>query len=101
VTRAEPSSGRVHEVELTAVVETSAAIELEHRVELGLSELRLAVLGIVVGVGLSAAALGLAAGGWAWGLVAGTGSVVAVGVVLRTRRLRRPAMRLARWLALE
>jgi hypothetical protein len=88
---AEPGSYRI----------TGAPAELEHRLELGLSELRLAVLGIVLGVGLSAAAIGLAAAGWVGGLVAGIGSVVAVAFVLRTRGLRRQAMRLARWLAPE
>ena len=96
-----PSTGRVHEVTLTAAVETNAAIEVGRRLELGLSELRLAVLGIVLGVGLSAAALGLAAGGSVGGVVAGIGSVAAVAVVLRKRGLRRQAMRLARWLAPE
>jgi hypothetical protein len=71
-------------VTITPAEETDQAMPLDYRLELGLSEIRLAVLGIVLGVGLSAAAIGLAAGGWVGGLVAGIWSVVAV-VVVRGR----------------
>jgi hypothetical protein len=41
-----------------------------------LTELRLAVLGIIVSVGLGAADIGLTAGGWAVALTAGLGSAL-------------------------
>jgi hypothetical protein len=56
---------------------------------------------MILGVGLGAAALGLAVDGWRGALVAGVGSVIALAAVLRTGRLGQQAMRLARWLAPE
>jgi hypothetical protein len=47
-----------------------------------LTELRLAVLGIIVSVGLAAADIGLTAGGWAVALAAGVGSALAFLVLL-------------------
>jgi hypothetical protein len=41
-----------------------------------LAELRLAVIGIIISVGLGAADIGLSAGGWMAALVAGVGSMV-------------------------
>jgi hypothetical protein len=95
----EHPTGRLHEVELTAVVPTQASIG--RRVKLGLTDRRLGVLGMILGVGLGAAALGLAVDGWRGALVAGVGSVIALAAVLRTGRLGQQAMRLARWLAPE
>jgi hypothetical protein len=60
--------------------------ELARRVATGtdrwLTELRLAVLGIIVSVGLAAADIGLTAGGWAVALAAGVGSALAFLVLL-------------------
>jgi hypothetical protein len=57
-----------------------------------LTELRLALLGIILSVGIGAADIGLQVGGWVAGLVAGVGSVLVLGAVLwRIRpRERRP-----------
>lgn len=41
-----------------------------------LAELRLAVVGIIISVGIGAADIGLSAGGWAAALAAGIGSVL-------------------------
>ncbi len=67
-----------YEQELAETIGTST--------ERWLAELRLAVIGIVVSIGLGAADIGLSAGGWAAALAAGVGSVVIfVGVLWRLR----------------
>jgi hypothetical protein len=66
--------GRTYEEELAATVTTGAARWL--------AELRLAVLGIIVSVGIGAADIGLQAGGWMGALAAGVGSVVVLIAVL-------------------
>jgi hypothetical protein len=66
--------GRFDEEELTAAVKTG--------VERWLTELRLAMFGIVISVGIGAADIGLQAGGWVGGLVAGVGSVAILLVIL-------------------
>lgn len=60
--------GRMDEKELTAAVKPGA--------ERWLTELRLAIFGIIISVGIGAADIGLQAGGWVGGLVGGVGSVV-------------------------
>ena len=65
---------RFDEAELTAAVTTGA--------ERWLTELRLAMFGIVISVGIGAADIGLQAGGWVGGLVAGVGSVAILLVIL-------------------
>ena len=56
-----------------------------------LTELRLALFGIIAGVGIGAADIGLSAGGWVGGLVAGIGSVVILVAILWRLRPRGPA----------
>jgi hypothetical protein len=72
--------GSAYEEELTAVVTTGA--------ERWLAELRLAVLGIILSVGIGAADIGLQVGGWVGGLVAGGGSVIVLGALLWRNRPR-------------
>jgi hypothetical protein len=68
----------MYEQELTATIKTGA--------ERWLTELRLALVGIILSVGIGAADIGLSVGGWVGGLVAGVGSVVVLSAVLwRTR----------------
>ena len=62
------------EEELTAAVKPGA--------ERWLTELRLAVFGIIISVGIGAADIGLQVGGWVGGLAAGLGSVVVLVAVL-------------------
>jgi len=71
---ADPSQPLGYEDELTATVKTGA--------ERWLTELRLALFGIIISVGIGAADIGLQAGGWVGGLVAGVGSVVVLTAVL-------------------
>jgi hypothetical protein len=59
---------RVYEDELTATVKSGG--------ERWLTELRLAIFGIIISVGIGAADIGLEVGGWVGGLVGGVGSVV-------------------------
>jgi hypothetical protein len=72
--------GRAYEEELTATVTTGA--------ERWLTELRLALIGIIVSVGIGAADIGLQVGGWVGGLAAGVGSVVVLLAVLWRARPR-------------
>ena len=60
--------GRAHEQELAETIGTGT--------ERWLAELRLAVVGIAVSVGLGAADIALDAGGWEVALAAGLGSTV-------------------------
>jgi hypothetical protein len=70
--------GPMYEEELTATVKAGE--------ERWLTELRLALFGIILSVGIGAADIGLQVGGWAGGLVAGVGSVIVlVAVLWRTR----------------
>jgi hypothetical protein len=70
--------GRFDEEELTAAVKTGT--------ERWLTELRLAIFGIVISVGIGAADIGLQAGGWVGGLVAGVGSVAILLAILWATR---------------
>ena len=63
-----------HEEELTATVKSGAGRWL--------TELRLAIFGIIISVGIGAADIGLQVGGWVGGLVGGIGSVVVLVAVL-------------------
>jgi hypothetical protein len=70
--------GHAYEKELTAVVTTGG--------ERWLAELRLALIGIILSVGIGAADIGLQVGGWVGALVAGVGSVIVlVGLLWRAR----------------
>ena len=74
-------TGRAYEHELAEAVSSGA--------DRWLAELRLAVIGIIISVGLGAADIGLSAGGWIVALIAGLGSVVVcIGLLwwLRPRR---------------
>ena len=62
----------IHEKEMTATVGTTASLSGSAAVERGLNELRLAVLGILVGIGLSVG-FGIEARWWIQ-LLAGIGS---------------------------
>jgi hypothetical protein len=64
--------GRVYEREGTLVVGTN--VSTETRVVRGVNERRLGVLGLVLGVGLSALAIGLAVDGWRGAIVAAVGA---------------------------
>jgi len=76
------SPGRAYEEELTATVSTGAGRWL--------TELRLALIGIIISVGIGAADIGLSVGGWVAGLAAGLGSVVVFVVVMWWLRPRQP-----------
>ena len=67
-----PSRG--YEEELTATVGAGG--------ERWLTELRLAIFGIIISVGIGAADIGLQVGGWVGGLVGGIGSVVVLVAIL-------------------
>ena len=77
----EQPAGRAYEQELAATVTGS---------ERWLTELRLAVIGIIISVGLGAADIGLSAGGWQAALIAGVGSVAILVAILWRLRPRRP-----------
>jgi hypothetical protein len=76
-----PPTGRSYEQELSETVSTGA--------DRWLAELRLAVIGIIISVGLGAADIGLSAGGWIAALVAGMASVVVVTALFWWLRPRR------------
>jgi hypothetical protein len=65
---------RRYEEQLTTAIATGG--------ERWLAELRLAVLGIILSVGIGAADIGLQVGGWVGGLAAGVGSVAVLLAVL-------------------
>lgn len=73
--------GRTYEQELAETVATGT--------ERWLAELRLAVVGIAVSVGLGAADIALDAGGWAVALAAGIGSTLVFLALLWRLRPRR------------
>jgi hypothetical protein len=75
-------TGGGYEHELTEAISSGA--------DRWLAELRLAVVGILISVGLGAADIGLTAGGWFAALVAGAGSVVVCVVLFWWLRPRRP-----------
>jgi hypothetical protein len=92
----EQPRGRVFRQEITATVGTKASIG--RSIEWATSEIRLAILGIVVSVALGAASIGLVAGGWIGGLIAGLVSALLLVAFLKIRWLRNEAMRFARWI---
>ena len=73
-------SAAVYEQELAETVGTGT--------ERWLTELRLAVIGIIIGVGIGAADIGLSAGGWVAALAAGVGSVLVLLVLFWRLRPR-------------
>lgn len=75
-------ASRTQEEKLTATVTSGA--------ERWLIELRLAIFGIIISVGIGAADIGLQVGGWVGGLAAGVGSVVALMAILRAARPSSP-----------
>ena len=75
---ADPRHPLGREDDLTATVATSA--------ERWLTELKLAIFGIIISVGIGAADIGLQAGGWVGGLVAGVGSVAILLAILWAAR---------------
>lgn len=81
VTGPKQSAGRAYEQELTTTITGS---------DRWLTELRLAVIGIIISVGLGAADIGLSAGGWLAALIAGVGSVLVFGALLWWLRPRKP-----------
>jgi hypothetical protein len=72
---------RVYEQELAEAVATST--------DRWLAELRLAVIGIAISVGLGAADIALTAGGWGAALAAGVGSTLVFIALLWRLRPRR------------
>ena len=72
--------GRAYEHELVDTVSAAS--------DRWLTELRLAVIGIIISVGIGAADIGLSAGGWAVALAAGVGSVVLLVALLWRLRPR-------------
>lgn len=80
----EPHEPKVHEVAMTAGVKVSASAEAS--VERGLNELRLAVLGILVGIGL-AVGFGVSAW-WPARVAAGFGAFGAACLLIRWKRSR-------------
>jgi hypothetical protein len=73
--------GRAYERELAETISSGA--------DRWLAELRLAVVGIVISVGIGAADIGLSAGGWTAALAAGVGSVLVLIALLWWLRPRR------------
>jgi hypothetical protein len=95
---AKETPDRVVEKEMTATVGVTATGD--YSVEWAINELRLAVLGILISVALAAAAIGLVAGDWVGGLIAGVASAVILIAILKVERLRNQTMRFARWVVL-
>jgi hypothetical protein len=75
-----PPHGRDYEQELTETISSGA--------DRWLAELRLAVVGIIISVGIGAADIGLTAGGWVGALAAGIGSVLLLTALLWRLRPR-------------
>lgn len=72
--------GGDYEQELTETISSGA--------DRWLAELRLAVMGIIISVGIGAADIGLTAGGWVAALVAGIGSALLLTALLWRLRPR-------------
>jgi hypothetical protein len=81
VPRFERPSGRDYEHELAEAISTGA--------DRWLAELRVAVFGIIISVGIGAADIGLTAGGWAAALAAGIGSMLVLVAFLWRLRPRK------------
>jgi hypothetical protein len=85
----------VHEQTLAAIPLRLTAT-VEGTVERGLNDVRLAVLGILVGIGLT---VGFGVPGPIWvGVVAGAGSFVAACFLIRYKRSRNRLMSFMHWL---
>ena len=84
-----------HEKELTATVKATASVAGGVTVVRGLNDFRLAVLGILVTVGLAAAAIPDA---WSTQLAAGLGSFAFACLLVRWRRSRHYLMSFVYWL---
>ena len=83
-----------HDVELNATLTTTAS--LEKRLELGVDDISLAVLGILVSIGLS---FGFGVPGSFWvKLIAGGGSFVAACALIKVQSSRNVVVKFARWL---
>lgn len=90
---AEPPEGRHHDLNLADGITVTDAISL--RVDRGLNDIRLAVLGILIGVALGAASL---ADCWWTRLAAGLGTFVFACVVIGRSWTRDKLMRFMHWL---
>jgi hypothetical protein len=77
----EHQPGRDYEHELPETISSGA--------DRWLAELRLAVVGIIISVGIGAADIGLTAGGWVAALAAGIGSVLVLIALLWRLRPRK------------
>ena len=74
----------------------ATAVDIEFTVDRGLNGVRLAVLGILVGIGLT---VGFGVPGPVWvGAVAGAGSFVAACFLIRSKPSRRRLMSFMHWL---
>lgn len=88
--------GVTHSVNLAATVETGASVSVGMKVDRGLNDTRLAVLGIIVTIGLTVG-FGIP-GAWWVRLLAGTGSFVATCALIRWNRSRHLLMSFTHWL---
>jgi hypothetical protein len=79
--RAPEPPGRAYEQELGEAISSGT--------DRWLAELRLAVVGIIISVGIGAADIGLSAGGWTAALAAGIGSVLVLIALLWRLRPRK------------
>jgi hypothetical protein len=89
------SLNRTYKVELHDTVDMTGSVN--RTIERGLNELRLAVLGILAGIGISVA-FGVG-GDWWRELAAGVGAVVIAGALIRIKRSRNKLMSLMHWLS--
>jgi hypothetical protein len=93
-----PSCGKTTRiVSMSATVTGKATVSAVGTVERGLNEMRLALLGILVGIGL-AVGLGLPSSSWWVRLLAGVGSFVAAATLLKWRWSRHHLMNFMHWL---
>jgi hypothetical protein len=81
-------------VSIGAAEEQDAALPLDYRIERVLDEFRLAVLGVVLGLGLTILFGVQQEAGWLWGAVAGVASVAGLVILFRWRRSRDAVARL-------